>query len=196
MAERELELVLDGNLESVISNLCKYFLNEPGELSLYKGIFLYGTIGCGKTMIMNCIQDVISENRMKNFFPIVNCRAVVNEFNEDGFAGIKKYCNAQMVETSATNEIGEKIKKHSPFFMFDDLGAEQDGWHYGNKINILSEIILSRYIYFQRIGVKTHATSNLGYDGNEIEERYGPLFRSRMREMFNMVKLEGDDKRK
>lgn len=145
---------------------------------------------------MNCIQEVISINKMNFFFPILNCRAVVNEFNKDGFGGIEKYCNADMIKTASTDEEGKYIKKNPPFYLFDDLGAEQDGWNFGNKINIMSEIILSRYIYFQRNGAITHITSNLGYDGDEIEDRYGKLFRSRIREMFNFVELSGADKRK
>lgn len=196
LSERNINLIVDGNSIQVIANLCKYFLNEEGDIPLYKGIFMYGKIGCGKTIIMNCLQDVMRANHIKNYFPIMNCRTVVNEFNEDGFTGIKKYCNAEMVRTSSSDDVGKPIEKYPPFYLFDDLGAEQDGWHYGNKINVMSEIILSRYIYFQRKGVKTHITSNLGYDGDEIEKRYGSLFRSRIREMFTFIELTGEDKRK
>ena len=185
---------IDGNSIEVINKLCKYFLGEKGELGLHKGIFLYGLVGRGKTMIMDSIREAIVGS--SNYFPNMNCRTVVNEFNKNGFAGIEKYCNADMIQTTSLGEGGKFKKKHPTFYLFDDLGAEQDGWHYGNKINVISEIILSRYIYFQRVGTKTHITSNLGYDGDEIENRYGVLFRSRIREMFNFVELTGEDKRK
>jgi hypothetical protein len=41
---------------------------------------------------------------------------------------------------------------------------------------------------------KFHITSN--YDGQAIEDKVGATSRSRMIEMFNMIKLEGVDRRK
>ncbi len=40
----------------------------------------------------------------------------------------------------------------------------------------------------------THVTTNLS--GDQIEENYGTRVRSRMREMFNMIILPGEDRRK
>ena len=71
--------------------------------------------------------------------------------------------------------------------------AEKDVISYGDRINLMEELMLDRYdnkIPFDQ----THITTNLTVD--EIESRYGTRVRSRMREMFNLIELHGSDMRK
>jgi hypothetical protein len=75
---------------------------------------------------------------------------------------------------------------------FDDLGEEAVKTIYGNKVNVMKEILQNQY---ERFGNTTiHLTTNL--NGKDIEEQYGSRVKSRMREMFNWIELKGNDRRK
>ena len=78
----------------------------------------------------------------------------------------------------------------------DDLGLEQEVLHFGNRTNVLGEILYKRHQLLQEKEIYTHATTNL--NATELSEKYGNRMRSRMREMFNIVSFEresGDRRR-
>lgn len=77
---------------------------------------------------------------------------------------------------------------------FDDFGAEGDAYHYGNKVNVMEEILQDRYEAFGRYGMRTYITTNLNEE--EIEGAYGTRVISRLREMCNFLVLKGQDRRK
>jgi hypothetical protein len=78
------------------------------------------------------------------------------------------------------------------------MGVEPPGRFYGKDLNVMGEVLLSRYDLFLETNrkVKTHATTNL--NAEELEDRYGNRVRSRMRELFNLVAFDekAEDKRK
>ena len=81
-------------------------------------------------------------------------------------------------------------------FLFDDLGSEIAGnniYQYG-KEDVFVRILLNRYRNFEKLGTKTHITTNLGL--KQIEERYGKQLADRFIEMFNLLKLDGPSRRK
>ena len=94
------------------------------------------------------------------------------------------------------------------YFCFDDLGVEPTGRHFGQDINVMGEILLSRYdLLVPSDGnvtrglskgkrIFTHCTTNL--NAHEIEARYGSRVRSRMRQLFNLIPFDerSVDKRK
>ena len=108
---------------------------------------------------------------------MISTRKVTFEFIDDGYKVIQKYTTGSFRLTS-----NKWIPKT---YCFDDLGVESEIKHYGNKCNIMAEILLSRYDLFISHGMKTHITTNLS--ASEIEEYYGNRVRSRMREMFNLL---------
>lgn len=80
--------------------------------------------------------------------------------------------------------------------VFDDLGIEPSGCYYGKDLNVMGEVLLSRYdLYLStKRNLKTHATTNLNTD--ELEALYGNRFRNRMRELFNLVALDQENRDK
>ena len=75
-----------------------------------------------------------------------------------------------------------------------DLGVEPMGTHFGKDCNVMGEILLSRYEFYQNTKILTHATTNL--NAGELEERYGKRVRSRMRQMFNLIAFDQNTKDK
>ncbi len=165
----------------IIRKLCYYFIKDKencqkDDIDPNKGILLSGPVGCGKTTLMKLLRHIVPTQRP---YEVIPCRNVAFSFNHLGFKTIEEYGNTK-------------------FFCFDDLGIEPPGRFYGKDLNVMGEVLLSRYeLYLQtKHKIKTHATTNLGAD--ELEERYGHRVRSRMRELFNLVSFDdgAGDKRK
>ncbi|SHG73827.1 hypothetical protein SAMN05444483_1262 [Salegentibacter echinorum] len=165
----------------LLLKLCSYFIRdsrscEKHAIDLSKGILLSGPIGCGKTSIMKLLRHLVPRQRPYEMIP---CRNVTFSFNHLGFKTIEDYGDSR-------------------FYCFDDLGVEPAGRFYGKDLNVMGEVLLSRYeLYLDtRNKLKTHATTNL--NAEELENRYGSRVRSRMRELFNLIAFEehSQDKRK
>ncbi len=165
----------------IIRKLCHYFIKDKenckkNDIDPEKGILLSGPVGCGKTTLMKLLRHIVPSQRP---YEIIPCRNVTFSFNHLGFKTIEDYGNTK-------------------FFCFDDLGIEQPGRFYGKDLNVMAEVLLSRYeLYLQsKHKIKTHATTNLSAD--ELEVQYGNRVRSRMRELFNLVSFDerAGDKRK
>lgn len=157
----------------ILLKLCSYFIKDRETCKKYgididKGILLSGPVGCGKTSLMKLLRHIVPLQRP---YEIIPCRNVTFSFNHLGFKTIEEYGNTK-------------------FFCFDDLGIEPPGRFYGKDLNVMGEVLLSRYeLYRQtKYRMKTHATTNL--NAEELEERYGNRVRSRMRELFNLVAFE------
>lgn len=165
----------------IIRKLCYYFIKDVENcknngIDPEKGILLSGPVGCGKTTLMKLLRHIVPSQRP---YEIIPCRNIVFSFNHLGFKTIEAYGN-------------------SKFFCFDDLGVEPPGRFYGKDLNVMGEVLLSRYeLYLEtKLNLKTHATTNL--NAAELEGRYGNRVRSRMRELFNLVSFDqkAGDKRK
>lgn len=167
--------------KATLLKLCSYFIKDKAncekyEIDINKGILLSGPVGSGKTSMMKLLRHIVPTQRPYEMIP---CRNVAFSFNHLGFKTIQDYGDTK-------------------FFCFDDLGVEPAGRFYGKDLNVMGEVLLSRYeLYLQsKQKIKTHVTTNLSAD--ELEERYGHRVRSRMRELFNLIAFDDNvgDKRK
>lgn len=151
--------------------------------SLKKGICLVGGVGTGKTTLMK----MFAENQRRSF-RVVPCRRVVEKFEETKSEAIRHFSRDNYRPDWTQTIFLHKFTG----FCFDDLGTEAVVKSYGNEVNVMLEILLNRYELFPN--VTTHLTSNLNAD--QVESQYGTRLRSRMREMFNMLELSGNDRRR
>lgn len=169
--------------------LCLYYSNDSrfeaagDNFSLNKGIMMFGDFGCGKTSLIS----LFSSNPHKPF-RISDCNDIADEYQKLGPDVIDKYGSLQSAYPQLTfgyNQIGR---------CFDDLGAENEKKSYGNKANVLQEVLLK--IYRQKIFHLTSITTNLTRP--EIEDFYGERLGSRLYEMFNVITFSPDapDRRK
>lgn len=170
----------------IIKKLCAYFLKDElvcsqQNIHLHKGILLAGSIGCGKTSLMNLMCYL---NDKQSIYLVKPCRDIAFEFIQNGYEVIQKYSRQSFYKD---------VPKH---FCFDDLGTENNLKYYGNECNVMAEILLSRYDLFVSHKLITHLTTNLS--ASEIEQLYGNRVRSRMRELFNLIAFDNtsEDKRK
>ena len=157
---------------------------EKNNLSLKKGIMLCGGIGSGKSLMFKIFHNFTKEIR-KNTFKMTETRYVAREFITDGMKIIDIYGR----ESFGTNPHGGSFNRENPITVFfDDIGLEESNANlYGNKSNVIAEIILDRYNCFQDCGMKTHTSTNLTIE--ELIALYGMRFADRAKEMFNIIKL-------
>jgi energy-coupling factor transporter ATP-binding protein EcfA2 len=166
----------------------KYEINDPTALNEIiqvieegrKGFILLGEVGCGKTFLVKMLQKITLPAKR---FRIVNTVDVVTNFKADGEDSLSKY-------------FGHKM-------FFDDLGFEQKGVHFGDKVDVIDYLSYKRYEEFSTTNEQeegkifkptlTYFASNLSL--SQIEERYDTRTIDRMKGMCKVIKLNGSSKR-
>lgn len=181
------EFVIHENNRKLVEWLAMYFTGNPefekGGFSLQKGILLMGNVGRGKTALMQFFQK-----NKKGCYAVKSCADIADDYS------IYKGEIAAVYST-----LIEKAVNDAAFFFqrgigycFDDLGTEEIKNDFGNKKNVMADILMA--IYNKKQFANFHITTNLSAE--EIEQRYGSRIRSRLREMFNTFELPGNDMRK
>lgn len=177
--------------------LFEYFSQSPDfekrGYNLKKGLLLMGGVGTGKTTAMKLFQGIVWNQDHR--FGIVNCRHIVRDFRRQGEEIVDKYGRRSFARRMGQDGSGYEQGIHPVIWCIDDLGhGEVISKQYGNESNVIADILLDRYENFQRVGQITHATTNLDPDG--FEKIYGARTRDRMREMMNLIVVEGESYRK
>lgn len=171
----------------LIGPFAEYFTNDPDfekrGYSLNKGILIMGNVGVGKTELMKFFQK-----NKKQCYKVISCNEVADDYS---------HFKNDIAEVYST-PIQKAMNDADVFFQreigycFDDLGTEEIKNDYGNKKNVMADILMA--IYNKKQFSKFFITTNL--NSEEIIERYGSRINSRLREMFNVFVLEGNDMRK
>jgi DNA replication protein DnaC len=165
-------LVTDGNI-ALIKALCFFLSNDvrfETELgfSFKKGLLIRGTAGLGKTHLVKCVAG----NEL-NPILVLSMIEITDEIKAEGEYDI--------------NLNGNKL------IYLDDVGTEEPTVnHFGTKIFFFKNFIESYYLrnkIYNRLLISTNNSFS------EIEAKYGFRVRSRMKDMFNIVEVEGQDMR-
>lgn len=102
-----------------------------------------------------------------------DCLAVA----EKGIVGLSQYTDRSCIYNLAIDEVGRE---------------PMDAKHFGTGINAIQTVLQLRYE--QRYCFYTHMTTNLDPD-KEFSQRYGDYIADRVKEMFNVIKIEGESRR-
>jgi len=165
--------------EEIVADVADWLTSERGRV----GMLLYGTVGTGKTTMLNavcrvinhCVKPEYGELTLKSDFRkvvnIVRAKDVVDAFQADRDL-YDKMCKVDLLG-------------------IDELGVEAiDVKNYGNTSEPIIDLLSVRYDR-QRC---TMISSNL--DLNKIGERYGDRLQDRFIEMFFMLPFIGKSYRK
>jgi chromosomal replication initiation ATPase DnaA len=176
--------VIDEVNKETVKAVCQYFANDTDfekikeGFSLKKGLLIIGTAGTGKTHLMRNFQ-----RNPKGDYKMIKCSEVSNQFS--GYGRGELYKHSRCYDQNAYKLIGK---------CFDDLGVEDFGVNFSDKCDTMLNVLLDLYdnaiLHYYLI----HATSNL--TPIQLEERYGTRLASRFKEMFNVLTLLGNDRRK
>lgn len=163
--------------------------------TLKSGLLLNGNVGCGKTTIARAIKNLI------NGLHIGFCETTINDkkyrFAFGSYPFVKNSSNiCKEIKESTLSRIArsrefdfENIIK-SPYLFIDDLGTEYSQvTSYGSKMMPICELI----DYRNDKMLFTLATTNLKID--QIRDIYGDRTMSRVKELFNILTISGEDLR-
>jgi hypothetical protein len=197
------DFVIDEDNEHVFHLLCLYFSNDPDfdleeieysdgtkrKLSRNKGIGLISSKkGTGKSVLMHLFQN----NRRQPYMQI-DTKSVSAMYKVKGEEAIIKHSEPLRVPPMPIFNYWEEIG-----ICFDDLGQENLKGNYGDKsdvmVDVISRIYSTRQFFCQNQFADFHFTSNLS--GQTFENRYGEMLRDRMREMWNIIIVPGQSRRK
>lgn len=168
--------------EPIIYKLLVYAIGDQENMQKHglnpnKGLLLTGPVGCGKTSLMNLVNNFFAANHR---YITLSTREISFNFVRQGYSLLHKYTSGSFVFRQG---------HYQPLiYCFDDIGIERPVHYFGNECNVMAEILLSRYDHFISRKMLTHLTTNLS--ASELEGLYGNRLRSRMREMFNLISFD------
>jgi len=189
------QFVVDQSNSIIFELLCYYFSQDDRFISfaaaagldgfsLNKGIILCGNYGTGKTWMMKLFQK-----NQRHCYMIRNSKELADLYEKNGEDAIEEYLKP------VKNSVNDSALFYQPFLglCIDDIGTDNVKVNYGNKKNVIGDIVEKRYAN-GNIGTGFHCTTNLTAKG--LQDFYGGRVVSRMREIFNVIELSGDDRRK
>lgn len=147
-----------------------------------KGLLLTGSIGVGKTTMMNVMQRLFKDTERR--FKSVNCLQIKDMLEECKVAEIKEW-------------YGKNLKCD---LYLDDIGLGQVNYNqFGNSVNIISELIYERYELFVSDGFRTHMSTNIPTKlkddapatQNSLARMYGDRILDRIAQMTNLIEWTG-----
>lgn len=163
--------------DTISSIMVKFFCSErethyPSlKIEPLKGLMLMGFVGVGKTLnftIYRSIQAKVDGIGMR----IISSKQIETQFKQEGEIFIQSLIDADEL-------------------LIDDLGSESKSIKdYGNDRNLISDILVQRYIRFQRNECITHATTNLNVE--LLTNHYDVRLIDRMKEMFVLKKINSE----
>lgn len=168
--------VVDDFNRQVIIQMYYYVTGSPECIwNINKGIYLGGKVGCGKTVLLQALCDILH------------------------------FVSGYTVEMIPANQLYKRIQQDGimslsrrPLFI-DELGREQlEINDFGNRIRPINDLMEARY----EAGVRTFFTSNFSLENlskgrNDKGEKigYGKYVGERIQETTNIVIMPGDSRR-
>jgi DNA replication protein DnaC len=162
------QFIIDEDNKHIINNLYYYLIgSDRFEGDIYKGLFISGNIGTGKTLIMNSFVKIIEDISIKNVTKL-HSKAIAKHLKDNGEDNLNK----------------------RPLFI-DDIGKETKVVNdFGTIKNTIPDLFALRYDE----GAWTFATCN--YKSKDLIDFYGETIFDRFKEMFNNFELSGNSRRK
>ena len=155
------------------------FLNAGENFSFKKGIMVCGSVGTGKTLMMEIYALIMRSSKGSPLFDIFDSHSIVRDFLINGFQTIETYSSKYYYRDKSPKGL-----------CIDDLGMEdQKAISYGNHVNVMEQILYERYKRQRLDGMITHATTNC--TPMDLGKLYGDRIADRMIEMFNIIELNG-----
>lgn len=174
-------------LSEMYPKVYENFVLNFEQNNLKKGIAIIGEIGAGKSMCMRIMQKILKDTSQK--FVYKKAKDLIDMVDEVSITEIKEQYGGGLLHNLYLDDIGvgQPIKNH-----------------YGNNVNIISEIILDRYDLFVSKGIKTHFSSNKPTtldkkkypDIVTLEDILGDRVIDRIFEMCNIIVWQGKSLRR
>lgn len=193
LAKHNRTFVVDDTNRDILRFLMLYFNRSPlasgvfpeRGYSLNKNILLVGSVGVGKTLLMDVFALYLNKINSRLAYKVVSQTQMLNHF--------KQHNNIDLF-TFNTSERG--TFDGNPFNLcLNDIGLKTQRFYGNDTEMIIEEFLYARYEIWEQQGKSTHLTTNL--DKQEIEElfydKHGRL--ADRFKMFNVIPLTGNSRR-
>lgn len=158
----------------------------PGRLDPHKGLLLWGGIGTGKTTLIKGLQRYLAtinqlcygSNNRSICIEIRSAAEVSLRYAAEGMKALERW-----TERTQTGHLA-----------IDEIGREEISTHYGTTCNTIQTLLQLRYE--QRHSIATLGTTNIDMKSGEFTNRYGSYITDRIKEMFNVIHIGGESRRK
>lgn len=186
MKDVEPNFIVDDRNRKTLGALYDYVWKKSDTLDSSKGLLLWGPIGTGKSTLIKGIQLYLAKvNRYcyacanKDIgFQFTSAVEISLKYSKDGMDGLTRLVDREYMSNLAIDELGKEPIESK---------------HFGTTLNVMQVLLQLRYDV--RNEYKTFATTNMNPD-TEIVERYGEYIGDRIKEMFNIIKIKGESRRK
>jgi DNA replication protein DnaC len=182
------EFKIDDDNRRIIFRLLDYFTGHPDfSGSLKKGILLVGGIGTGKSKLFEIFHEYLKWRIPYHNFNYFMASEIVDDYALYG---------VDMFEKFRHNWKDEKKTIASPITCYiDDIATDNENErNFGKQTDVIAKVLDLRYTALIRYGVLTHASTNVRID--DMNALYDLRLVDRMREMFNVLTLTGNSRRK
>ena len=174
--------------------------SEDSKIDINKGLLFLGSTGVGKTTILKSMK-LYYRNLNKTILQFSEANG--NKLGIDvvaklrGSSGQFEHERVQWLDSHQFSldrryakdlKSLDQVSKVSILFI-DDIGRDEKLMNYGNTEDPINDVLTIRHSNFSL----THSTSNLRKE--DFKDRYGQRMFSRMKEMFNMIVVVGQDQR-
>lgn len=166
-------LIVNDDNKHLITAIC-YFLSEDPKFETdlgydpNKGLLIRGVSGIGKTHLVRCVED--------------------NDLNP-----VLVLSMLEITDTVASTGEYHIQLGHRKVIYLDDVGTEEAVVnHYGTKISFFKNFVEMVYLRNQVFNKLMVSTNN---SFQQLEEKYGFRVRSRIKDMFNIIDVKGEDMR-
>lgn len=176
---------VDDSNRMILKALYQWVWRMPGVLDIKKGLLFHGPIGVGKSTLLKGLQNYtakiarycIGGAESGVTFQFISAAEIALQFAEKGITGLNRYTDRECMHNLAIDEVGRE---------------PMDSKYFGTGINSVQTVLQLRYE--QRYNFYTHLTTNLDPD-TEFAKYYDKYIADRVKEMFNVIKIEGESRR-
>ena len=186
MKDFEPNFVVDERNKSLIAAIYDYIWGKSKILDSKKGLLLWGPIGTGKSTLLKGMQSYLAKVNRYCYacankaigFKFTSAVEISLKYSKDGMDGLTRLVDREYMSSLAIDELGKEPVESK---------------HFGTTLNVMQVLLQLRYEV--RSEYKTFATTNMNPD-TEIVERYGEYIGDRIKEMFNIIEIKGESRRK
>mgnify|MGYP001427202508 CR=1 FL=1 len=176
---------VDDSNRLLLNAIYRWMWKMTGTLDVTKGILLHGPIGVGKSTLLKGMQHYaakvarycICDKNTCDTFQFISAAEIALQFAEKGITCLNRYTDRGCMHHLAIDEVGRE---------------PMESKYFGTGINVIQTVLQLRYE--QRYDFYTHITTNLD-PNTEFSSYYESYVTDRVKEMFNVIKMEGKSRR-